>query len=315
MEGMELGIRGWMVIIGVLLILAVVLDGYRRMRNERYGNIKMSLKMGGKVGDNEEEIDELDMLSSELPNGGARIIPSDPLHTQDQIDEDALDPLFTEQPVSRKLDTEAITAGLREPEPELENESGLDTATQSPSDVEPVATAKQAKSPSDDLAANLAKAKQQATDRADVQPPAEEVVAVHAMAKGNNLFKGEDLLQILLACDCRFGEMNIFHRYEEAGAQGAREFSIANVLEPGTFDLDNIDSFNTPGVSFFLQLPGPKNPLQAYEYMIETAQCVAKNLGGELQDESRSIVTAQNIEHNRQRIREFERKRRLASQA
>lgn len=312
MEGMELGIRGWMVIVGVLLILAVVLDGYRRMRNERYGNIKMSLKMGGQVSeDGSEEVDDLDLLNSELPNGGARIIPSDSLHSHQQLDDDALDPLFTEQPVSRKLDTQMISESLSTQDSTNLDEAQLEASITAGLDDHAPETELDG---DDDLASNLAKAKQQATDRDDEQGAVEEVIAIHAMAKGNGLFKGDDLLKILLACDCRFGEMNIFHRYEEAGAQGAREFSIANVLEPGSFDLDNIQSFNTPGISFFLQLPGPKNPLQAYDYMIETAQCVAKNLGGELQDESRSIVTGQNIEHNRQRIQEFERKR-LTTQA
>ncbi|MEC7377990.1 MAG: cell division protein ZipA, partial [Pseudomonadota bacterium] len=35
-----------------------------------------------------------------------------------------------------------------------------------------------------------------------------------------------------------------------------------------------------------------------------------RNLGGDLKDERRSVMTPQTIEHCRQRIREFERKQR-----
>ncbi len=64
---MELGFRDWMIIVGVLLIVAVLVDGYRRMRNERRGNIRMSL--------NRQFLNSStakDDSPSELPNGGAR---------------------------------------------------------------------------------------------------------------------------------------------------------------------------------------------------------------------------------------------------
>ena len=38
---MELTIRDWMVIIGVLLIMAVLLDAWRRVRNERNARVTM----------------------------------------------------------------------------------------------------------------------------------------------------------------------------------------------------------------------------------------------------------------------------------
>ena len=69
-----------------------------------------------------------------------------------------------------------------------------------------------------------------------------------------------------------------------------------------------MDTLQTPGVSFFLSLPGPKDYMKAFDYMLETAQCFATNLEGELSDERRSVLTKQTIEHFRTRVREFERK-------
>ena len=40
---MELTIRDWMVIVGVLLIVAVLLDAWRRIRSEKYSRVKMKL--------------------------------------------------------------------------------------------------------------------------------------------------------------------------------------------------------------------------------------------------------------------------------
>ena len=69
---MELNIRDWMIIFGVLLIIVVLLDGYRRMRNERRGNIRISLN---KQFLNSTGAD--DLTSSELPNGSGRSVERD----------------------------------------------------------------------------------------------------------------------------------------------------------------------------------------------------------------------------------------------
>ncbi|KZZ10796.1 hypothetical protein A3750_20265 [Oleiphilus sp. HI0079] len=103
------------------------------------------------------------------------------------------------------------------------------------------------------------------------------------------------------------GDMSIFHRHEE-DLLSPIQFSVANAVEPGYFDPDKLDSLTTPGVSFFMSIPGPKDYLKAFEFMYETAKCFADNLQGELKDENRSVLTSQTIEHSKQRIREFERK-------
>ena len=61
-----------------------------------------------------------------------------------------------------------------------------------------------------------------------------------------------------------------------------------------------------------MSLPGPSNNMRAFDYMVETAQCVVKNLKGEMKDERRSVFTPQTLEHCKQRIREFERKQQLS---
>lgn len=136
-----------------------------------------------------------------------------------------------------------------------------------------------------------------------------DVLVINVLSRDNNGFNGADLLEVLLACDLRYGEMDIFHRFEDAQGQGNIQFSVANLVKPGTFDLNTIKQFYTPGVSLFMQLPGPQNALRAFDYMVETANCLVNNLQGEMRDEGRSVFTGQTLEHYRQRIREFERKR------
>ena len=79
-------------------------------------------------------------------------------------------------------------------------------------------------------------------------------------------------------------------------------------MQPGVFDIDNMSDIKTPGLVFFLSLPGPQDMMKAFDYMLETARTVARNLGADVLDESRSVLTGQAIEHSRQTIREMERR-------
>jgi cell division protein ZipA len=269
---MELGVRDWMIIIGGLLILAVLLDGYRRMRSSASA-VKISL---AEVPEEDTKTDEFEMLR-ELPNGGARVI--------------ARQDLLNAARESAGRAAEAAGNPSQEPEPELA--TGLSAQRDEPLDLP---------DRGDSLAMN-------ADDGARSKPSLdEEVVMLHVVARADAGFSGEDILHILLACDMRYGEMEFFHRHEEAAGRGSIQFSVANMLQPGVFDIDAMSDFVTPGLIFFLRLPGPADMMKAFECMLETAQCVAENLEGDLLDESRSVATKQTLEHIRQRIRDMERR-------
>src|SRR5690606_27523775 len=71
---MELSVRDWLIIVGVLLVLAVLLDGYRRMRQERRNQIRMSLSRNAAGSDDPSP----ELTNPELPNGGARVVAKHP---------------------------------------------------------------------------------------------------------------------------------------------------------------------------------------------------------------------------------------------
>ena len=279
---MELNVRDWMIIVGVLLIIAVLLDGYRRMRNERRGNIRISLN---KQFLNSTGADETN--SSELPNGGARSVGrgTDGASFHDVLMEDI------PPPVAGNI--EAGQPPLTADFPTIDDELVSEPITAEPE--REVTEAEWVPEPEHNTETT-----------APAQSDEQEVVVINIVAK-DQPFKGPDLLHILLACDLRFGEMNIFHRHEQSNGKGSVQFSMANSVEPGFFDLDTIDDFTTPGVCFFMSVPGPEEPIKAFECMIETAQCLVSNLNGEMLDESRSVMTSQTLEHCRQRLHDFER--------
>ena len=142
------------------------------------------------------------------------------------------------------------------------------------------------------------------------RPDAQEVIVINVLCRGEDRFSGPAIQRLLEACGMEFGDMGIYHRHEEPDTRTPVQFSVASAVSPGTFRPEEISELETPGISFFMSLPGPSDSIQAFDYMLETAQTVVRNLGGELKDENRSVMTAQTIEHCRQRIREYERRRR-----
>ena len=147
------------------------------------------------------------------------------------------------------------------------------------------------------------------------RPEAEEVIVIHAHCRDDERYSGATIRQILEACGMEYGDLGIYHRHEEADTRTPVQFSVASAVSPGTLTPEEIDTLATPGLSFFMSLPGPSESVQAFDFMLETANTVVRNLGGELRDEHRSVMTSQTIEHCRQRIREFERKRRSPARA
>lgn len=135
-----------------------------------------------------------------------------------------------------------------------------------------------------------------------------DVLVVNVMAKPGNDIIGEDLYRAMASCGFRHGDMNIFHRFEQHNGGGRLLFSIANVVEPGTFEPEAPEGFTTPGICMFLKLPGPKRPLQAFEIMVESARKIGKLMNADMKDEHHSVMTQQTFEHYRQRVIDFERK-------
>jgi cell division protein ZipA len=323
---MELSVRDWMIVVGVLLIVVVLLDGYRRVRNERRGNIRMSLNRSF-LNSSEEDGSH----SSELPNGGARVIGEREFQKynrqggshdgEPQIGDEDLDLSQAVPLLMESVESDVATAddSVVDSTPSaLDKEDSGTSSYITNNEIEPKGRSTYEEQEIEEVddspfQHNLLSEDPEEAHRVsskkresyDSNP--QEVFVINVNAK-NEMFKGPDLLHILLACDLRFGDMNIFHRHENANGTGAVQFSMANSVHPGTFDLEAIDDFSSPSVSFFMSIPGPNNPMQAFDYMVETAQCLVKNLDGELRDESRSVMTLQTLEHCRQRIRDAERR-------
>lgn len=154
------------------------------------------------------------------------------------------------------------------------------------------------------------------SDNAEPEPeepalgPVEDLVVVHVMARSGEEFSGSSVLDLLLTAGLRHGPMEIFHY---RNPRGVTEFSLANCVQPGTFDPDAMNQVNTPGVTLFMQLPNGADAMEAFDHMYEMARFLAQHLEGDILDEDHSSVTPQRIEYYREKIRSFERTRLIPS--
>ena len=301
---MPLELREILMIVGVLIVIVLIFDGIRRMRNAspRYQQKKYD----------KEKIDVQEPgFDHELPNGGARVISKDMdlqedvpvlVESFEQVAAPFEEEISTEQ-MSLNVDAtqiqhdpmeDVLLADCAQQEPQLLNDTAaVETATeleeQKTTDVNSDKSASTSKQPTyNEIEAN--------------KQPVQEVLVINVMANTAQGLQGETLLELLLACGLRFGEMNIFHRYDD---QSHTQFSVVNCVKPGIFNLEKMHNFTTPGVSLFMQLPMRADAMQAFDFMYETALCLAKNLDAQLKDEQQSSLTAQTAEHYREKIRSF----------
>ncbi len=140
-------------------------------------------------------------------------------------------------------------------------------------------------------------------DEADMLSPMSyandrELTCLNVMAKPGRVLSGAALKGQFLGRGFEHGEMRIFHsRFNQQTL-----FSVVNMVEPGYFDIDNMDASTTPGISFFLQLPGPLRDDVAFDMMLSEAHELAQALDGELRDEHHAPLTRNALEDTRARL-------------
>ena len=135
----------------------------------------------------------------------------------------------------------------------------------------------------------------------------EDLIISHSILAKDKYFSGTELYRALESAGLQFGEMNIYHYPGDNNPNTYALFSVANIVEPGTFDPDPAaaEKFSTPGISLFMRLPAKTDNYQAYEKLLEIARRLADELEGELCDETRSQLTRQAISYKKEQIRKL----------
>ena len=137
----------------------------------------------------------------------------------------------------------------------------------------------------------------------------DKIVTLYLAARAGQKLHGPDIVVAAEKAGLVYGYMGVFHRLVEHHPERGPVFSVANIMRPGSFDMADIQSLETPAIAFFLTLPAPMPALDAWEAMLPTAQRMAELLDGVVLDEQRNALGRQRIAHIRDELRAYDRQR------
>ncbi len=141
--------------------------------------------------------------------------------------------------------------------------------------------------------------------RGDSAP--QRIVTLFVAARDDRLIDGAAIVIAAERAGLVYGDMGIFHRLVDGRPEAEPVFSVANMVKPGHFDLRHVHDIETPGLTFFMTLPGPVSALDAWETMLPTAQRMAELLDAVVLDEQHNALGRQRIAHLRDELRSFDR--------
>jgi len=125
------------------------------------------------------------------------------------------------------------------------------------------------------------------------------VIQISIMAPKGTEFQGRELLKAFNDLGLKYGDMEIFHLYQGDNIL----FSLASMVKPGTFPIERMEDFQTPGLTLFMQPPLTAAPLQAFERMVALCHTLAQRLGGKELDERRHPLTSVKLALWRRQLR------------
>lgn len=140
----------------------------------------------------------------------------------------------------------------------------------------------------------------------------EWIIALSVMAPEGRPYDGGSIAEVLEAAGLGLTDQGVFERPLSVNGETIALYTVASIVEPGTFDRTDPAATTTPGIVFIMQVPAPFDGLAVFERMLATARRVAQSLGGQLLDGRRCDLTPQAIEHWREALLEYRRRARVA---
>ena len=123
------------------------------------------------------------------------------------------------------------------------------------------------------------------------------IIQFSLLAKSDDGFNGIDLINAFEIVGLTYGSLKIFERLD-----GNRlvDYGVACMTEPGTFPENDLESFFTPGLVFFMQPTALDDAQLVFDDFIETIQLLAIELDGIILDHHRKDLTKSTLQSLRQ---------------
>lgn len=126
-----------------------------------------------------------------------------------------------------------------------------------------------------------------------------QLIMLYILAEANEPFSGGQINSAARASGMIFGDMNIFHRHDH---DNLIQYSMANMVEPGSFDPETLYDMETRGLAVFMQPELVAEPTEALDDMLNTAYQITEMLGGRLCNRKREPLSETDTAQYRQQL-------------
>ncbi|WP_108649961.1 cell division protein ZipA [Dongshaea marina] len=289
-----------LIIVGIVVIVAIMAHGLWKSKKGKYRPLKE--KPLRKMPETRPESGSEPALDSEPQFdadgiGEVRVVGRDQPEAEPGLrKEPQLGPVTAPQgELAKEVTPPAMEVETKLSEPVVATEPALQVADEEESQAEPeaVTQAQVETRPSGEEPAPSVKSWQ-------------DIYVINVMALDNRELEGAKLLPSLTRLGFKYGEMEIFHRHEDSAGKGQVLFSLANMVNPGTFRPEKMEQFSTPGISLFMQLPRQGYGERVYKLMSSAADRLAGELGGVLMDAQRQPLSEEQLDENLDGLRAYD---------
>lgn len=271
-------LRYILLIIGVVIILGIAFDGWRRKRHR----LQMSAR---------EAIEPKIPTSKPIMENDEVATVKEVVDAAQSIAEDVSDTI-TEQYLEEEKTAAIVNTNSISPSASKNKNEPYNVEIETVSTTVPAndSIAQEAAIPRRDIVSSanetipLAKSKTQEPKEAIETA---EVITLTIMSINSRPFAGYDLIKALKENHLHYGEFGIYHRHKYKNGKGPLYFSVASVVKPGTLDPKNIGTLSTPGLALFMQLNNRKHDRIVFKQILATAHQLAKVLEGVVCDDKR----------------------------
>lgn len=281
-------LRTILLIIGVLIILGIAFDGWRRKKRR----LKLTRKTQTIIPEPlATEINEAVIASVELSDEA--ILLEDGIKTaESETDVQAraennimhLADKFNAEPTSGPIPVEI--------EPLQQTEDSANQTLPEKKSIKPEMI----------QSANQRIPKSVAPEKPKKEEAPINVISLTIMAMKSRPFAGYDIIRTLEDNNLHHGEFDIFHRHKYRNGKGPLYFSIASIVKPGTIDPRRVGELSTPGLALFMELDNPKHDRAVFKQALSTAHQIAKSLGGVVCDSQRVPLRESSLQSYAEKI-------------
>ncbi|HIF51036.1 MAG TPA: cell division protein ZipA [Thiotrichaceae bacterium] len=130
----------------------------------------------------------------------------------------------------------------------------------------------------------------------------QDILVMYITSPSHISFNGLSISKAADEVGMIYGHMNIFHHFGPGKLHSGQPlFSLANMHEPGSFDLGRMSDLKTKGLAMFMYSPASIDASVVFELFLNTTQRLAELLGGVVRTSDNELLNNKAINSLREK--------------